>query len=178
MDFFIEMRTKGESKFNHELNWSDILFISTTSSEITSYDLRALQLKRSPLISNCDITNSKQPFDCINKFLASNTPCEIPWLKRYAPAGLEKCETSEQTKQYFDMAFNVSIGVSNETELKNFGCLVKNCIENTWRAEKLITRKQPPNISLFGMFGILSNQVSKKINLTISFVEMPNMKYS
>ena len=76
------MTNKGESRFNHGLEWANVLFV-TMSDIATSYNLRMHQKRN----KKCDKNRDPHLFACVNKFLASESSCEIPWLKHYSPPG-------------------------------------------------------------------------------------------
>ena len=96
-----EMTNKGESRFNHGLEWANVLFVTMTDIA-TSYNLRMHQKRN----KKCDKNRDPHLFACVNKLLASETSCEIPWLKQYSPPGLKKC-TNEEIMQYFEFAYKI-----------------------------------------------------------------------
>ena len=148
-----EMTNKGESRFNHGLEWANVLFVTMTDIA-TSYNLRMHQKRN----KKCNKNRDPHLFACVNKFLASESLCEIPWLKKYSPPGLKKC-TNEEIMQYFEFAYNVSSGYGSKIDRKGCAGGEKYCVENFWKAEKFSTEKQSASGNLFGYFTILSQEV-------------------
>ena len=74
----------GESNFNSGLNWENVLFFAirercACSSGYSEYMLREKRFKD---IANCDQMNQQEPsFHCMNRFMDSESSCDIPWLK-------------------------------------------------------------------------------------------------
>ena len=76
------MTNKGESRFNHELQWANVLMV-TVSDTSADYNLRMHQKRN----KKCDKNRDPHLFACVNKFLASKSSCVIPWLKDYSRLG-------------------------------------------------------------------------------------------
>ena len=80
----IEASNLGESNFNNDFNWESAMFFTIRqkcgcSSEYSEYMLKE---KRFRGIANCDQTNQQEPsFHCMNRFMDSESFCDIPWLK-------------------------------------------------------------------------------------------------
>ena len=112
--------------------------------------------------NNCNENEKPQRFRCINKFLASKSFCKIPWLERYSSKTKKNCTTSDEMKQHFDLAFNITIETETKigSDLKKFGCHEDICVENYWKAEKIMSQKKPPDSSFSAYFTIWSNEVS------------------
>ena len=92
-------------------------------------------------VENCDQKNEQKPFSCIQKFIASKLNCKWPWLEKYFyNETLKNCETVEELKYYLNVYNKVLRGDLN-SELENFGCLTKNCIEYSWMTRKLLEMK-------------------------------------
>ena len=74
----------GESNLNSEFNWENALYLTihekcACSSGYSEYILKEKKFKA---VSNCDKTNKQEPsFHCINRFMDSESSCDIPWLK-------------------------------------------------------------------------------------------------
>ena len=81
----------------------------------------------------CDFLTFQDPqlFACVNNFLASESSCEIPWLKNYSPPGLKKC-TNKEIRQYFDLANKISIGYGYEIDKLFTGSDNKFRLSNLW----------------------------------------------
>ena len=152
--FLVEMATKGESKFNRVFDWTKSMLI-TISPESGSYNLK-MQQKRN---RKCDKNKKLPSFECINSFLASKSPCNIPWLNDVAAKN--RC-SEQQMKQHFELAFNIMTGNGVRQQLRNFGCAQKSCIETYWKAEKFTSVKQTGNISILGYFNAMSTEVHLK----------------
>ena len=151
VSFVVEMATKGESKFNRVFDWTKMMLLKI-SPEFGSYNLKMHQKRN----KECDKNEKLPSFDCVNSFLASKSPCNIPWLNDIAAKN--KC-SEHQLKQHFDLAFKIMTGNGVRQQLRNFGCAQKSCIETYWKAEKFTSAKQIGNISLLGYFNAMSPEV-------------------
>ena len=74
----IEPTKMGESKFNsNKFDWSNTMFLAIQekcdcSSGYPEFNIKRKTYKRIPTNGyNCDKSNQKKSFDCINTFLAS-----------------------------------------------------------------------------------------------------------
>ena len=160
VSFVVEMATKGESKFNRVFDWTKMMLLKI-SPEFGSYNLKMHQKRN----KECDKNEKLPSFDCVNSFLASKSPCRIPWLNDTA-ATKNKCSQPEEMKQHFELAFNIMTengGVGKE--LRNFGCSPKSCVETYWKAEKFTSAKQTDyqqtgTISILGFFSAMSREVN------------------
>ena len=80
----VEVSKLGESNFNNNFYWEDAMFFTirercACSSGYSEYLMREKRFKG---IANCDQTNQQEPgFHCINRFMNSESSCDIPWLK-------------------------------------------------------------------------------------------------
>ena len=148
----LEMASKGESKFNRVFDWTKSMLF-TISPEFGSYNLKMHQKRN----KKCDKNKKLPSFDCVNSFLASKSPCKIPWLNDVATQ--KECSEPEEMKQHFELAFNIMMGNGVGKELRNFGCPSKSCVETYWKAEKFTSMKQTGNISILGYFNAMSTEV-------------------
>ena len=149
----LEMSSKGESKFNRVIDWTKSMAL-TLSPEFGTYNLKMHQKRN----KKCDKNKKLPSFDCVNSFLASKSPCRIPWLNDTATKN--KCSEPEEMKQHFELAFNIMSengGVGKE--LRNFGCPPKSCVETYWKAEKFTSVKQTETIPILGYFSAMSREV-------------------
>ena len=74
----------GESNFNSDFNWDYALYLTIHEkcACFSGYSEYVLREKRFKAVSNCDQTNQQEPsFHCINRFMDSESSCDIPWLK-------------------------------------------------------------------------------------------------
>ena len=164
------MTRRNDSKLNsNKFDWSNALYLPIQEncncySGYPDYDLRRKTLKKiSRNNYNCDKSNQRKSFDCINKFLASETSCNVSGLKMYSQKedGMEQC-TSEQLKQYFQLYRQIIIGQKNTIrKVEKFGCLVDNCIEDTWTARQISKVTSTPNDTTFATIGYMRQQVVK-----------------
>ena len=164
------MTRRNESKLNsNRFDWSNALFLPiqencNCNSGYPDYDLRRKTLKRiSRNDYNCDKSNQRKSFDCINKFLANESSCNISWLKIYSQQedGMEKC-TSEQLKQHFQLYHQIINGQKNTIrKVEKFGCLVDNCLEDIWTARQVFKVPSRPNDTTFAAIGSMRQQVIK-----------------
>ena len=91
--------------------------------------------KRLPFL-NCDPKNEQKSFKCIQRFLASKSKCTFPWLDRYSAKGLKQCNQSFELKQHIETYLKI-LQRKFDHELKEFGCLQRNCVENKWKPEPM-----------------------------------------
>ena len=81
----IEASKIGESNFNNNFDWENAMFfkIPEKCECSTGYSEYMLKEKRFKNVANCDKTNQQEPaFHCINRFMDSESSCDIPWLKK------------------------------------------------------------------------------------------------
>ena len=81
----IEASKMGESNFNNNFDWENAMFfkIPEKCECSTGYSEYMLKEKRFKNVANCDKTNKQEPaFHCINRFMDSESSCNIPWLKK------------------------------------------------------------------------------------------------
>ena len=74
----------GESSFNNNFDWEKTMFFTIHESCGCSsgYSEYLLIEKRFKDVSSCDQTNQQEPsFHCFNRFMDSESSCNIPWLK-------------------------------------------------------------------------------------------------
>ena len=119
---------------------------------------------------NCDKTNQQRQFDCIQRYIISKLNCTPPWLIKYSDGNINNCPASNLVDQFIDIQMKM---LKNEAvdELKAFGCLKENCIDNSWKAEVLslidqVSLENNPFLQPFTspykttiMFGVLSDEV-------------------
>ena len=89
-------------------------------------------------IENCDKTNQQRQFDCIQRYVISKLHCTPPWLMKYSDGKTSNCPASMNVDQFIDVQMKILKKEAVE-ELKAFGCLEENCIDNSWKAEILAT---------------------------------------
>ena len=76
----VEASEMGESNFNNNFDWENAMFF--TIHEKSGYSEHLLKEKRFKYATNCDQTNEQEPaFYCINRFMDSESSCDIPLLK-------------------------------------------------------------------------------------------------
>ena len=81
----IEPSKMGESNFNNDFNWDYALYLTIHEkcACFSRYSEYVLREKRFIAVSDCDQTNKQEPsFHCINRFMDSESSCDIPWLKK------------------------------------------------------------------------------------------------
>ena len=70
------------------------------------------------------------------------------FLKKYGPKSTESLKncTSEQIRQHFTLYYNLRNGKKETMErAKQFGCLISNCQENTWKLHETFRIVTEPN---------------------------------
>ena len=80
----IEPSKMGESNFNSDFNWDYALYLTIHEkcACFSGYSEYVLKEKRFKAVSDCDKTNQQEPsFYCINRFMDSESSCDIPLLK-------------------------------------------------------------------------------------------------
>ena len=168
VSFLVEMAIKGESKFNRVFDWAKSMLIPI-SPEVGSYNLKMHQKRK----RKCDKNKKLPSFECINSFLASKSPCKIPYLNDVAAKN--KC-SELQMKQHFELAFKIMTGNGVRQQLRNFGCAQKSCIETYWKAEKFTSVNQTGNISILGYFNAMTTEVHIKTFLCNYHYVMTKLK--
>ena len=108
MVLVVEMANEEDSRFNWKLQWENLVFL-TVSPELHVYNLKMHRKIR----NNRNNIEKPKRFHCINKFLASKSSCKIPWLEKYSSKTKKNCTTTDEMKQHFDLAFDITIGKSN-----------------------------------------------------------------
>ena len=89
--------------------------------------------------------------------------CELPWFK--TPENLRKCQSNEDLEKYMKLHIEI-LGKKHDKELENFGCMRKNCVENSWKSWKMTTitntsitaAYMKPNYTSI-LFGAISDEV-------------------
>ena len=87
-------------------------------------------------LQDCDRSNKNRQFTCINEFLSQRLNCSFPWSNIKSKA--KECSSSKELSQFYDLYTEILQQNMNE-ELKVFGCLPKNCIQDSWIPETLVT---------------------------------------
>ena len=109
------------------------MFFNLPSEGLGFYDYKMQSEKTLPFL-NCDPKNEQKSFNCIQKYLASKLNCTFPWLKKHSRKGFKQCSKSSELKQHIETYLKV-LQRKLDVDIKAFGCLKKNCIENKWKAE-------------------------------------------
>ena len=84
-------------------------------------------------------------------------------LKKYGPKSTESLNncTSEQIRQHFSLYYNLSNGKRETMErASQFGCLTRNCQENTWKFYETFKMITTPNDTCFAAIGLSESGVS------------------
>ena len=89
-------------------------------------------------LTNYDGVNKKVQFSCINHFLSNQLQCTFPWFFGNSGKVLKNCSTSAQLDKYYHLYTEILQQKKND-ELEDFGCIPKNCVQNTWIPETLVT---------------------------------------
>ena len=85
---------------------------------------------------DCDRSNRKSQFSCINEFLSHRLNCTFPWSN--IKSKTKECFSSLELSQFYDLYADI-LKQNMDKELGEFGCLPKNCIQDTWVPETMIT---------------------------------------
>ena len=102
-----------------------------------------------------------QLFACVNKFLASESSCEIPWLKKYSLPGLKKC-TNKEIRQYFDLAYKISIGSGYEIDKLFTGSDNEFRFSNLWFFSPISTTSHLSALEILVFLNQLYFKLEKK----------------
>ena len=88
------------------------------------------------------------------------------FLKKYGPKSTESLKncTSEQIRQHFSLYYNLSNGKKETMErAKQFGCLTRNCQENTWKLHETFKIVTEPTDTCFAAIGLSESGVSIRL---------------
>ena len=85
---------------------------------------------------DCDRSNKKSQFTCINEFLSHCLNCTFPWSN--IKSKTKECFSALELSQFYDLYTDI-LKQNMDKELAEFGCFPKNCIQDTWVPETMIT---------------------------------------
>ena len=89
-------------------------------------------------IQNCDKSNERKQFYCLHQFMSDQMKCSFPWLSKNSMKTSKECSSSEDLDQYYQLYTDILQQNMND-KLEEFGCLLKNCKQNSWISDTLVT---------------------------------------
>ena len=143
--YFIEIHESGQSQYNYDVDLSKIEYLDKDSHVV--YTMSGQQdvvkrLKKSNFI--CHEDNSNQQPDCLNNYYASKLNCTLPWAHTDNQKHTGVCDGRDKFEEFRNLS--MSIGEIEATnDLKSMGCLISNCLQNSWTIETSKKLKNPTN---------------------------------
>ena len=141
-EILFEFSEKGNQNFNLNPDWLNYIYLTLpTNTEVSVFDFQRIYTKS---IDDCDENNEIRKFDCIQRYLATKQEtCILPWLQKYSDKDLKLCQSgTKEARNNFNISFEILKRHLNK-DLEDFGCLKKNCLQTSWKPEKLFTYKDP-----------------------------------
>ena len=160
---FFDFKSSGQGSFNYIVDWENLWVTMIPSQTWNYYSFKMVSHKS---VKDCDEKNQQKPFECVQRFLASKKKfCTLPWLKKYTSGTICEKTESKEIKNYFDIYFQILNGKLDH-ELKNFGCLVQNCRQNTWTTKQFARNEKYQLVDTMGKY----NTIMQKTTAMVTFL--------
>ena len=136
----LEFKQTGENTQNLRPDFDNMMYFPLPYPSLKITKFKAMSNKH---INNCDPQNKQKSFDCIQRFIASNSNCKFSWMINHYQDGesLKPCMKIDELREHFELQHSILLH-KLDNEIKAFGCLKRNCLENMWQAENMFDTKE------------------------------------